>query len=944
MTDMTIKEMKQLTAEDKKAFKTSGYYRGKNRCTKLREHDLNLVQEKNSAYDVAVTEKDILKNIYEGNFGREELRDLVSQGVEDRFKAEEVTRDLGRYLDSETRKPMIAQAKYFEICGEKILVRPDFIFDDGNTIEVVFIRASRPNVSMRGRKNDTGVNQSLELWFGLIYARSLREDIPGAEKRNLKSSYYFIRKDTDRSYGLYDRDFFSKSGKNVVYLEESWDSEGICAGKTDSGFIPQLEAFIEGTECTPDDCKTCANRTACEYQRSPEPFEKKSGMKKGKIVLSTAQQEIVDFRKGAARVIAKAGSGKTECSTERIARMYEEGVEPETFLAITFTDAGANEMKERITAKCDARGLGISGDDIRAMTFHKFGLGIIRDNYELFGYTRRPEIVDTNDVIKKRLFHSILEEQDLYSMQNRYNILDWAVLVHEKLKSAGIAPEDPQASGKLRDALDGASQTYLMDDSDLESLIGVAKAFDAKLMENNLLTFADIEPGMNRVLSENRDYLNSLGIAHILVDEFQDSNDAQMETIRHLVSADCYESLMVVGDDSQSIYGFRNTSQENILHFFDKLGIEGTDFRLDENRRSTPEILDFANRIDSLNENRAGGNMVPVRESGFKPVVKGFWKKDEEYAFIVDQIKKGIASGKYVPEEFAVIAYKKSELVAIAAKLSEAGIPWITKYPMPLQDNSRVQAAMSLASAFYQPEAENLYFNYLVALNDGDIFHDMSNDEIVTKVAELKSQWMGMDMLDIPFQQKIFHEKLEAIRGNDEIYGAFLDLLYENEDLQSELEFIRDFRRFGDSVAKKLENDYAGVVLTTAHSSKGLEWPVVFNTISGYDGKYMHTKAKKADIEERRRLLYVSVTRARDILYVTGQMVAYGQYGDYTYNQFLREALECAGKTYSTERPEPDKKGKGTVSGKSRVMTVEKKKEYDHLTKNAKQLELNDVI
>ena len=941
------KELKGLTAEQKKEFKSSGYYRGKNRCTKLREHDLCLSSEKNMYYDTAVTEKDIIKNIFEGTAKKEDVKDLVSQGIEDKFKIQEAARDLLRYIKSETRTPVIAKAKYFKVEGEKVRVKPDAIFDDGNSIEVVFYRSGRPDVSQKGKQRDTGVNQSLELWYGIIYGRAYRaerakEDEKFAE-RNIKSAYYFLRKNNtvDKSYGVYEQDFFGKGG-NVVGLYEPYDATGMEESAMDGGFIPQLQAFIEGTECSPDDCKKCSNRTSCEYQKSPEPFEKKAGKKKAKITLSDAQAAIVAFRKGVARVIAKAGSGKTECSTERGAQMFTEGVDPKSFLFVTFTDAGAAEMKTRIARKCEERGLAIADDDIKAMTFHKFGLNIIRDNYEMCGYQKAPQIVDTNDVVKKRLFNDILVDLDLYNLQNRHNLLDWAIKVHEIMKVNSIDPEAGDVVSQVSKTMEGKN-SYLMSHQDFENLIEVAKTFDAKLKENNLLTFADIEPLMNKVLHENPEYLESLGLAHILVDEFQDSNDAQMETIKALTTTKCFESLMVVGDDSQSIYAFRHTSQENILNFFEKMEMTGEDFRLDENRRSKEEILAFANRIDALNENRAGGDMIAVRGSGFKPIVRGYEKRDDEYDFIVDQITKGIASGQYVAEDFCIIAFKRSELVAIASKLSQAGIPWITKYPMAMQDNSRVQAAISLATAFYQPDAEQLYFNYLVALNDGDIFEDMTNEEIKEKVAELKKEWQNMDMLDIPYQRKLFHDRLEAIKGNDEIYTAFLELLYENEDLQSELEFIVDFKRFGETVSKKLEGDYAGVVLTTAHSSKGLEWPVVFNTISGYDNEFLHKGKKQAEIEERRRLLYVSVTRARDILYVTGQFIAYGKQGDYTYNQFLREAMECAGKEFSPIHSKPAKAASSS-KGKVREMTEEEKAEYNKMIRGASQVTLADVI
>lgn len=949
MNNITIKEITTFSGDEKKGFKSTGFYRGKNRCTKLREHDFNFVTEKNFYYDVAVTEKDILKNLFEGNFEKSELKDLVSQGVEDKFKAEEVTRDLRRYIDCETRKPEIAEAKYFEICGEKIRVCPDFIFDDGNTIEVVFVRGSRPNVTQSGKKVDASTKNCLELWFGIIYARYYRKMLEAKDKfvknRNLRASYYFMRKVNDRSYGLYDENFFSKEGKNVVYYEEMSDLES--QRMTDELYFPQLLEFIKGTDqCTPEDCKKCINRTACEYQKTPEPFEKKENKKNGKITLSPAQAEIVNFRNGIARVIAKAGSGKTECSTEREAQMFAEGVEPKSFLSITFTDAGANEMKERITKKCEARGLAISGDDIKAMTFHKFGFQIIKDNYELLGFKKPPVLVDKNDVIKKRLFHTILEEKSLYTLQNKNNLLDWAITIYNIITNNNL-----DADSANQDVVNTVSRKFydktlngnLADLAVIVNLIDVTNEFKRQCIEENLITFADIENMMNKVLDTNKEYLENLNIKHILVDEFQDSNDAQMVTIKHLISTKNFESLMVVGDDSQSIYGFRNTSQENIIHFFEKIGKEGKDFRLEENRRSTPEILAFANKIDALNKKRAGGDMIPVRENGFKPITRAYLTRDEEYDFIVDQIEKGLATGNYKPEDFAIIAFKRSELVALAAKLSQKNIPWIAKYPMSLQDNSRVQAAVSLATAFYQPEAETLYFNYVIAKNDGDIFNDMTNDEIKAEVEALKTTWSGMDFLDISYQRKIFHEHLEAIKGNDEVYANFLEYVYENEDLQSELEFIMDFKKFGESCSKKLEKDYAGVVLTTAHSSKGLEWSVVFNTISGYDKKGLHMSNKTAEIEEVRRLLYVSVTRARDILYVTGQMVAYGKNGDYTYNQFLQEAMECNGKSFV---PQPSKK-ETTVEktkAKTRELTEKEKQEYDKIVRNSTQMSLKNVI
>lgn len=959
-----------ITKEEKAEFRGSSYYRGKNRCITLREHTLDFTTEKNHFYDTAVTEKDIirmyfqtLKSVAEDPENKDlnekemkqrilsakteffgELKDLVSQGIEDRFKAQEVTRDLLRYFKSEDRTPILPRSKYFVIDGEKVRIRPDLVFDDGKTVEVVFFRSCKPDVTMRSKKNDIGVNQSIELWQGTIYARSM---VPKDETRNIKSAYYFLRKDNDRAFGAYDWNFFGSSGKNVVYLlsDDVKDKNGLLP--LDMGFFTQLDEFREGTECSEDDCKTCPNHVVCNYQKSPEQFEQKSlDSKRKKVELSPTQEEIVSFRNGLCRVIAKAGTGKTECMTERGARMYEEGVNPKSMLFVTFTDAGALEMKERLIVKSEMRGLHVSADDIPAMTFHTLGYGFIKDLYKELGFDKVPSIIDTNEARKGKLIDQVLQDADFYTMENRYNALDWAIKSFDTIKAEEINPDDPAAAVSLKEALDSSGAGRFMSSSDVDKMIEMYKDYVRICKENCWLTFNDIEPLMNRVLSEYPDYLEELGFEHIIVDEFQDSNDKQLTTIKHLISTKCFKSLMVVGDDCQSIYGFRNTSQENILHFWEKIGATGKDLYLVENRRSTPEILSFADTYISMyNEEQADSHMTAVRDHGFKPVVRGFAKKEEEQKFIVENILRCHDKGHYAWEDIAVIGATKAELVTIAASLSEAGIPWITKYPMPLVENSRVQAAISLGMAFYQPDAENLYFNYLVALNDGDIFNEMTNEEIKGKVAELKAEWMGMDFKEIPYQRKIFHEKLEAIKGNDELYAYFIDLVYENEDLQSELEYINDFRKFGERVAKKLEQDYAGVVLTTAHSSKGLEWPIVFNTVTKYDNKSMHTGRDAASkAEERRRLLYVSMTRARDILYLTGQFVAYGSYGDYTYNQFLQELFTTAKMDYdpaaaiNAERAKTAAKKKS--DSKSKAMAEEEIMKYEKMIAGCKQMTL----
>ncbi len=231
----------------------------------------------------------------------------------------------------------------------------------------------------------------------------------------------------------------------------------------------------------------------------------------------------------------------------------------------------------------------------------------------------------------------------------------------------------------------------------------------------------------------------------------------------------------------------------------------------------------------------------PQEGNGGSTRVKGFFKKQDEYAWIADQIGELIDSGVQ-PEEIAFIAFTKNEISEMSAALSKNRIPWVMKNPLRLMENSRVKAALSLAMAFYEPDATKCYSDYLVAQHDGDLIADMDDDAVTEAVEQLKDSFESMEDLPFDVQRVIFHQMLDDIKGDDEIYAHFLDLVYANEDLQSELEYIRDFKRYGEKEEKRMEQKYEGVTLVTAHSSKGLEWKYVFNSVSKYDSEYLHKK------------------------------------------------------------------------------------------------------
>lgn len=913
----------------KREFKSNEFTNVSYCNTKRKYASIDVSTEKNRSYDTALIGNEIIAGFFKGEFQISEFPELISEGYEEqdseeqgRLQAEKMAKLLTIYCSSETRKPYLfpkrETVKVYNSEGDEYLISVNpYIFaynENGvSTLEFVLYKMGKPTLTMNGRKKTTAATSSIELRAILEYGIQMAHTLyPKDTAVSVKAGYYFMRRTDDRT-NMLNPDFFDDAGGNIVYLQEFIKTGEKKESENAKALKGLLDEFEKGRECSEEDCKFCDMKVMCHYQKLPQLQETKTlNSKNGKITPSDSQQAIIDFRQGYCRVNATAGSGKTECMTERGARLIAEGTKPEEILFITFTDAGALEMKERITKKCSERYLNIAPDQIKAMTFNSFAYEIVKENYAECGFTKIPTVIDdTNNriIISKMISNNIIGGLDYLNFDSNLKDCKGALICTETvfgiMKDMQLNAQDIDTVSIVCKALTEKGMSRFYNGNAVTELVSLYDEYQKQLIEDNLITFADQEPMMNHILSLYPDYLDRYGYRHIIVDEFQDSNDVQLDTIKKLTLTPSFTSLMVVGDDSQSIYGFRRTSPENIIYFFDKLGVTGIDLYLTENRRSTPEITELSNQIIDLNTEKVNKIADSVREHGKAPEVHGFCSKEDEYDFITEKIKEKLQQG-YLPEDIAFIAAKKTELMKMASKLSKAGIPFVMKNPMTLMENSRVLAAISLAEAFYQPEATANYLNYLIAKYDGELFNVLTEDQIKTIINDMKTRFTYISNSSLNYQRLLFHKMLNDIKGNDEVYAYFLDLLYANQDLPTELEYIQYFKRFGQSVAKKMEQSYQGVVLTTAHSSKGLEWKVVFNSLSEYDSPYLHTNPKKKikEIEEKRRLLFVSMTRARDELYVTGQYVAFGNKLDRTYNTFLREVMIANGDHYDPVQAE----------------------------------------
>lgn len=958
--------------------------------------DLKVETLKGNAYERAVAHKDIIKAVKTGKADISEVNDLVSQGIESMYSLDETnkkmlekeTKNLTRYLSNDNRPLKFPATETVEIghADIAICIRPDALYVDyaNKTVEAIFYRSGSPSINERtGIKPEKveNVKEWFKLFIGMLYAKGYAEkhfDLKNSDVYVAEASYYFMKKTTDKDGAPRDGDFFSGSGGNVVtYMNKYCYGAPVVPTEDDKIFYKFIDDCDAGLDCTESDCEACMGRANCKYTKAPVKLTKKEVKKRAKITPSDSQLSIIEAKKGIFKVNATAGSGKTECMTERTKRLIAEGENPKSILHISFTDAAVNEMKERISGKCLAEGLKVTPDDIECYTFNAFANKAIGSYYKELGFTKAPAILTPEyelNTIEKLINDNPIPGIDAGSVTYNGNgyAIERVILIAQKtfdiIKSKRIDVNDPDSLDTMIDKLREVGYYKVMSDQSIMALFDMYKDYDRILKEDNFVTYADQEPLMFKVLDMHPEYFENLGYKYIVVDEFQDSNEIQLETLKALIKTSAFECLMVVGDDSQAIYAFRETTPEYIINFEKYIGEPVTDLFLTENRRSTPEIIKLSNDINSLNENRIDKDMIPTRESGSNPIVRGFYSKKEEYEYIVDSIEKRVNEGQ-APDSIAFIASKKTELTEIGTMLTKKGIPWVMKNPMDLMQDSRIYGALSLADAFYQPEATILYFNYLCAKYDGEIFNLFTTSEVNDMIADMKAEFESIYLRDMDEQKQIFHRYLEDIRksSDDELYDYFLSLLYNNDDLQSELEYTRIFKKYGSKMNKKMDQSYEGVVLTTAHSSKGLEWPTVYVSISNFDSERLHKKRNTAELEEKRRLLFVSTTRARDELIVTGQYVAYGPKDDRTYNQFLKELYNLTGQDYQPVDPmeavrDEERRQKARekqkeryaakkleqnianiLKGASREMTKEEVAKYNKLTSGAKQMNLFDL-
>lgn len=826
------------------------------------------------------------------------------------MQAKDDIRDIERYLHCEYRRPVINGHPVVDLCDTGFECQMDFMFKGYQTIktnkhkegrkwvydeETVFVLEAvrlftgKPTVKESSKILDTGISTRLELYVMLKAMEHIaKEEYPG-QQIMLRASYYFLRKEREDDK-KYSEEFFDGKGGNVITLQSYVDD----MSNVDKTFEPQMKEFLKGQSVSSEKCKTCRSRVLCEYYDAAEPLTEEERPKPVSLpILSPNQEKAASALEGNVRVIATAGSGKTTAMAYRIMNLLKAGVQPEKIGCFTFTNAGAGEMRDRIKGFCGLAGIDVDFDKMIISTIHSFGDSLLKQYYNLLGYSKPPVLI--NEIQKTKIIENILSENSpIEALIDKYKNF-----YLDMFRAKGILE---LMKGYFSSIMEGMSQDEFaektgFDTTTVDSIYNMYMQYDKYKKDACLIEHSDQELGVLKLLRVKPDLFDEVGIEHISVDEYQDTSNVQFSIINEMRKAKCVKSLFIVGDDDQSIYGFRDANVELIKNFFEMIGENGLDVQLMENRRSTHNIVDFASTLISYNQNRIEKHPKSTNEEGEPVCVSAFASKEDEQEYIVDVIEDLIKNGRK-DNEIAILAPTNAELMVYADMLKKRGIESVSINPEPILENPRVVGAVGLVKFMLN----NSEFNgtaYINARDNGTAI-TKSDEEIRQEILNLQNEVKNIKNVTGLF------EKFKALdqEENDEIYQSFLEDIntamedaVKQENLHAICEYVMDFERFGQKQTARKEKAYNGVVLSTMHSSKGKEWPVVFCSVTKMHGRDL----KPEDIDEKNRLLFVACTRAKKELYISGVAIAFSSamQGDVE-NMFLAECIEVYENMYGS--------------------------------------------
>ena len=611
--------------------------------------------------------------------------------------------------------------------------------------------------------------------------------------------------------------------------------------------------------------------------------------------LNEQQYAAVSSSPGPALVIAGAGSGKTRTLTYRVAYLLDQGVDPKSLLLLTFTNKAAREMMERVREL-----ISLDLSELWSGTFHAIGNRILRRHADEVGLTRSFSIMDRDD--QKSLMNTVVAECNIDTKSRRFPKADVLISIFSLVENTGV---------ELVDLLE-ARYPYFEEWSD--EIANVGKAYTAKKLETNSVDFDDLLILPLKLLKENEGLcsLYQKRFQYLLVDEYQDTNAVQSELI-HLLARP-QNSVMVVGDDAQSIYSWRGADMDNILSFPENYP-NATVYKIETNYRSVPEVIDLSNAAIAANKKqfkkalraaRVGGSMTPA----LVPVEDPRAQADFVAQRVLELRDEGIEL-----DEMAILYRAHHQSLEIQMELTSRGIPFEITSGLRFFEQAHIKDVAAFLR-FATNRRDEVSFKRFCLLLPGiggatatKLWRAWLKVGISKKEEPPKRFSDCMLKFPVPAKAKKDWEQLcytldELVVGDgyarpsemltsvlEGVYDDYMKASFENYDnrrqdieqliLYSEtfddvLELLGQLSLMssvdGEPTGSRAEPDDEKVVLSSIHQAKGLEWKVVF-LIWLADGMFPNGRILEADdqdmFEEERRLFYVALTRSKDELYLT---------------------------------------------------------------------------
>ncbi len=649
--------------------------------------------------------------------------------------------------------------------------------------------------------------------------------------------------------------------------------------------------------------------------------------------LNASQSSAVKQIDGPLLILAGAGSGKTKTITSRLAYLLDVvGIAPNNTLTLTFTNKAAKEMRERAFSMIKP-----TSYPPLLCTFHKFGLLFLKFNIHLLNRQNNFVVIDTDD--KKRILKKINSELPLPLIASEIS----------RYKNSLISPGEAYAQAELKN---------------YKQIAKIYEEYEAYLLENNLVDFDDLLALTYRLLDENEELAKrtSEQYQYIMIDEYQDTNELQFRLLRKLCMT--HNNLCVVGDDDQSIYGWRGAHVRNILEFHEDF--ENTNIvKLEHNYRSRAAILDVANELIQHNRSRLGKKLIATREGGESVVTLSSHDENEEARKIAAKVTELINQG-VSPKEIAILYRVNALSRSLEEGLNRAGVAYKLVGGLRFYDRAEIKDLISYIRLITNPH-DNFSMKRIInkpkrglgkasvekielaaiakAVSMYDFIKSSSTAELEALVKKKNTQTLKnfvadidevimvaehstydfIDVLEERFKLKEIYKNMpdesERIANMDEFYGLFRDFIKQSPEATLD-EFLNELTLQSDQDEVEGESIY----IMSIHASKGLEFEHLF--IIGMEEGFLPLIGDGSDTEEERRLGYVAFTRAKDTLTLSHVNSRFykGRRTDLSKSRFLTEAGLCEG-SLKVEQNTAFKKGdlvRHKIFGPGRVLGVSK--------------------